>query len=87
MLAQLVEQPPCKRQVVGAEPTHGSMSGNLWKKYFSRSLNEWSKVYIVYTALLRKKQIEHMFYFYFDENYQYESCITLIKHFMLKLDK
>ncbi len=25
VLAQLVEQPPCKRQVVGAEPTHGSM--------------------------------------------------------------
>ena len=25
MLAQLVEQPPCKRQVVGAEPTHGSI--------------------------------------------------------------
>ena len=24
-LAQLVEQPPCKRQVVGAEPTRGSM--------------------------------------------------------------
>ena len=24
VLAQLVEQPPCKRQVVGAEPTHGS---------------------------------------------------------------
>ena len=25
MLAQLAEQPPCKRQVVGAEPTHGSI--------------------------------------------------------------
>ena len=25
VLAQLVEQPPCKRQVVGAEPTHGSI--------------------------------------------------------------
>ena len=30
MLAQLVEQPPCKRQVVGAEPTHGSIFYDLW---------------------------------------------------------
>ena len=29
MLAQLVEQPPCKRQVVGAEPTHGSIFYDL----------------------------------------------------------
>lgn len=27
-LAQLVEQPPCKRQVVGAEPTRGSTDEN-----------------------------------------------------------
>lgn len=30
-LAQLVEQPPCKRQVVGAEPTRGSTSEELEK--------------------------------------------------------
>ena len=26
ILAQLVEQPPCKRQVVGSSPTDGSLS-------------------------------------------------------------
>ena len=31
VLAQLVEQPPCKRQVVGAEPTHGSHEENASK--------------------------------------------------------
>ena len=25
VIAQLVEQPPCKRQVVGSNPTHGSI--------------------------------------------------------------
>ena len=30
VIAQLVEQPPCKRQVVGSNPTHGSIF--LWIK-------------------------------------------------------
>lgn len=51
MLAQLVEQPPCKRQVVGAEPTHGSMRRKQGKMLaFLLIFGEWSVARRVHTA-------------------------------------
>ena len=65
-LAQLVEQPPCKRQVVGAEPTRGSTDENSWKVYFSKNLKKWCKCTIVHAAPWGeiKKEFEEL-YFYF----------------------
>lgn len=66
-LAQLVEQPPCKRQVVGAEPTRGSTDENLWKVYFSKNLKKWCKCAFAHAAprMKNKKMSSLELYFYF----------------------
>ena len=66
-LAQLVEQPPCKRQVVGAEPTRGSTDENSWKVYFSKNLKKWCKCAFAHAAPwgeIKKEEFEEL-YFYF----------------------
>ena len=40
VIAQLVEQPPCKRQVVGSSPTHGSMMQAEMLVFFSDSCDK-----------------------------------------------
>ena len=67
-LAQLVEQPPCKRQVVGAEPTRGSTDENSWKVYFSKNLKKWYKWAFAHAVpwMKNKKMSSLELYFYFD---------------------
>lgn len=57
-LAQLVEQPPCKRQVVGAEPTRGSTDENSWKIYFPKNLKKWCKCAFAHAAPRGEIKIE-----------------------------
>ena len=51
VIAQLVEQPPCKRQVVGSSPTCGSMNKKQAKMLaFLIAFFEWSKSATVLAA-------------------------------------
>ena len=61
MIAQLVEQPPCKRQVVGSSPTRGSMREKQAKMLaFFDYFSEWCKSA---TALAAPSKIAPQGYF------------------------